>query len=117
MAWAAWVNRIEPHFGTTWKELDIFDAIKLSTIEIIMDQELLMAALIFWCTTTNNMILPLGPIGVTVLDVWAILSTSLSGLPIDTVLSKYQFDLDLKMVFEERAYEVLKKKRLRSVKG
>lgn len=93
---------MEPHFDAAWKELDIFDAIKLSTIEIIIDREFLMAALSFWCSATNTMILPLGPIGP--------IGTSLTSLLIDTILSGYQFNLDLKTIFEERAYDVLKKK-------
>lgn len=56
------------------------------------------------------MVLPLKPMGSTILDVTTILGTSPSGLLIDTAFSRYQFDLDLKTVFEEYAYEVLKGK-------
>lgn len=71
---------------------------------------MLMAALSFWCLPTNPMVLLFGFIGLTILDVTAIFSTSLFALPIDITLSRYQFDLDLKTVFEEHTYEVLKKK-------
>ena len=64
--WAAWVNRLEKFFGQEWRALGIYDAIRLSTIEIAMDKELLMAALSFWCSATNTMILPLGPMGPTI---------------------------------------------------
>lgn len=53
------------------------------------------------------MVLPLGLIGPIVLDVMAILGTSPHGLPVDLILSKYEYDLHLKMVFDERAHEVL----------
>ncbi|KAM2068870.1 hypothetical protein ACFX16_000450 [Malus domestica] len=101
---------MESHFGASWKKLGVFDAIKLSTIEISIDQELLIATLSFWCPTINTMVLHLNPIRPTVLDVKAILGTSPSSLSIDTAIFRYQFDLDLKKVFEEHAYEVLKKK-------
>ncbi|KAM2013374.1 hypothetical protein ACFX1T_025091 [Malus domestica] len=101
---------MEPHFGDEWKTLGIFDAIKLSILEINIDRELLMAALSFWCSATNTMVLFLGLISPIVLDIPAILGTFPSGLPIDTILSRYQFGLDLKKVFDERAIEVLAKK-------
>ncbi|KAM1265610.1 hypothetical protein ACFX2J_035278 [Malus domestica] len=43
--WVAWVIRMERFFGEEWKTLGIYDAIKFSTMEIVMDKELLMAAL------------------------------------------------------------------------
>ncbi|KAB2597492.1 hypothetical protein D8674_000412 [Pyrus ussuriensis x Pyrus communis] len=104
---------MEPHFSDEWKTFGIFDAIKLSTFEITMDRELLMAALSFWCLAINIMILHLDPIGPIVLDITTILGTSPSGHPIDATLSWYEFDLDLKVVFDERAIEVLSKKNQR----
>ena len=101
---------MEKFFSTEWKTHGIYDAIKLSTIEIVMDQELLAAALSFWYSTTNIMVLPLGPNGFTVLDISAILGTSPSGLPVDTVIPGYQFDLDLKSLLDEHAFEAVKKK-------
>ncbi|KAM2145742.1 hypothetical protein ACFX1R_049264 [Malus domestica] len=101
---------MEPYFGVAWKKFDIFDAIKLLIIESSMDQELLMVAISFWCSATNTMVLHLGPIGATVLDVTASIGTSPNDIPISIALSGYQFDLDLKMVFEECVYEILKKK-------
>ncbi|KAM2040595.1 hypothetical protein ACFX16_034510 [Malus domestica] len=98
-----------PGWRGVWKTLGIFITIKLSIIEINMDRELLMAALSFCCVATNTMVLPLGPIGLTVLDVTTILGTSPSGLPVDVAISWYQFELDLKAVFEERAVEALSK--------
>ncbi|KAB2607144.1 proline-rich protein 12-like [Pyrus ussuriensis x Pyrus communis] len=106
-AWAAWVDRMRSFFGEEWKALGIYDAIMLSTMEITMDKELLMAALTLWCSATNTMILPFGPLGPTVLDVSAILGTSPSGLPIDAALSGCPSSLDLKALFDERAVETL----------
>lgn len=100
---------MEPYFGGEWKTLDIFDAIKILTTEINMDRELLMAALSVWCSATNTMVHPFSPIGQTMLDISAILGISPSGFPIDTVLSRYQFDMDLKAIFDERAVEALTK--------
>ena len=119
IAWAAWVNRMEPYFHSAWKSLGIFDVTKLSTIEISMDWELLMAALTFWCSAINAMVLPLGPIRLTILYMTVILGTHLSGFPVDIALSWYQFNLDLKIVFKERAVKVLKmttKKKYRKTK-
>ncbi|KAM1161046.1 hypothetical protein TB2_000182 [Malus domestica] len=73
MAWVAWVERMEKFFSKEWKILGIYDVVKLSTIEIAMDKALLMAALGFWCSTTNTMVLPLGLIGPIILDISAII--------------------------------------------
>ncbi|XP_048435311.1 uncharacterized protein LOC125475023 [Pyrus x bretschneideri] len=106
-AWAAWVDRMRSFFGEEWKTLGIYDAILLSTMEITMDKELLMAALTLWCSATNTMVLPFGPLGPTILDISAILGTSPSGLPIDAALSGCPSLLDLKALFDERAVETL----------
>ncbi|KAM2045842.1 hypothetical protein ACFX1T_009991 [Malus domestica] len=53
------------------------------------------------------MVLPLGPIGPTILDVTAILGTSATGIPIDAALSGYRSNLDLKTLFDRRAFETL----------
>ncbi|KAB2608832.1 hypothetical protein D8674_012000 [Pyrus ussuriensis x Pyrus communis] len=84
---------------TKWKTLGIYDGIKLLTIEIVMDQKLFPMALSFWCSATNTMVLPLGP---SLLDISAILGTSLSSLLVDTILLGYQFDLELKSLFDEQ---------------
>ncbi|XP_068323205.1 uncharacterized protein [Pyrus communis] len=101
---------MEKFFSTEWKTFGIYDTIKLTTVEILIDWELLMAALSFWCSATNTMVLPLGTIGLTVLDISAILGSSSFDLLVDTVFPGYQFDLDLKSLFNERALEALKKK-------
>ncbi|KAM2332910.1 hypothetical protein ACFX1X_023414 [Malus domestica] len=74
-----------------------------------LDRELVMAAFSFWCSATNTMVLLLGLLGLTVLDITAILGTSPTDLPIDTSLFGYKFDLNLKTIFEERVVEALMK--------
>ncbi|KAM1690305.1 hypothetical protein ACFX14_031909 [Malus domestica] len=72
---------MEKLFSEQWKALSIYDAIHLSSMEVILDKELLLAALCFWCSATNTMVFPLGPIGPTILDLTAILGTSPTGIP------------------------------------
>lgn len=108
--WVAWVTRMEPHFDDEWRTLGIFDASKPSTSKMNMNRELGMAALSFCCSATNAMVLPLDPIGPTVLDIMAILDTSPSSLLVDIALFGYEFDLDRKIFFYERVVEVLTKK-------
>ncbi|KAM0974297.1 hypothetical protein ACFX2C_017498 [Malus domestica] len=106
-SWAAWVVRMERLFGEQWKALGLYDAILLSSMEIVPDKELLQAALCFWCSATNTMVLPLGPIGPTVLDITAILGTSATGIPVDATLSGHPSNIDLKTLFDRRAFETL----------
>ncbi|KAM2394140.1 hypothetical protein FF1_036974 [Malus domestica] len=101
--WAAWVVRMEKLFGEQWKAFGIYDAILLSSMDVVLDKELLLAALCFWCSTTNTMVLPLGPVGPTILDITAILGTSASGIPIDAALSGYPSNQDLNTLFDRRA--------------
>ncbi|KAM1452242.1 hypothetical protein ACFX2I_039237 [Malus domestica] len=106
-SWAAWVVRMERLFGEQWKALGIYDAILLSSMEIVPDKELLQAALCFWCSATNTMVLPLGLIGPTILDITAILGTSATGIPINATLSGHPSNIDLKTLFDRRAFETL----------
>ena len=94
-------------FSQEWKALGIYDVIKLSTVETVMGREFLMATLSFWCSATKTMVLPPGPIGLTILDVSAILGTSPSGFPIDAALFGCSSNVDLKALFEARAVETL----------
>ncbi|KAM1362013.1 hypothetical protein ACFX2H_026892 [Malus domestica] len=106
-SWAAWVVRMERLFGEQWKALGIYDAVLLSSMDVVLDKELLLAALCFWCSATNTLVLPLGPIGHTIVDITAILGTSATGLPIDAALSGHPSNIDLKMLFDRRAFEAL----------
>ncbi|KAB2632330.1 hypothetical protein D8674_028577 [Pyrus ussuriensis x Pyrus communis] len=68
-----------------------------------------MAVLSFWCSASNTMVFPLGPLSPTILDINAILGTSSTGLLVDISLTGYKFDWNLKTVFEERTVEALTK--------
>ncbi|XP_050110109.1 uncharacterized protein LOC126588986 [Malus sylvestris] len=76
-------------------------------MDVILDKELLLAALCFWCSATNTLVLLLGPIGPTILDVTAILGTSAIWIPIDAALSGHPSNIDLKTLFDRRAFETL----------
>ncbi|XP_070672589.1 uncharacterized protein [Malus domestica] len=98
---------MERLFGEQWKTLGIYDTILLLSMDVVPDKELLLAAMCFWCSVTNTMVFPLGPIGPTILDVTAILGTSATGIPIDAALSGYPLNIDLKTLFDRRAFETL----------
>ncbi|KAM2587746.1 hypothetical protein TB1_044895 [Malus domestica] len=98
---------MEKLFGEQWKDLGIYDVILLSSMDVVLDKELLLATLCFWCSATNTMVLPLGPVGPTILDITAILGTSATGIPIDAALSRYPSNLNLKALFDRRAFETL----------
>ncbi|KAM1366951.1 hypothetical protein ACFX2I_000449 [Malus domestica] len=98
---------MEKIFGEQWKALGIYDVIRLSSMELIVDKELLMTASSLWCSVTNIMVLPFGPIGPTILDITAILGTSSFGIPVDATLSRYPSTIDLKALFNDRAIETL----------
>ncbi|KAM1113613.1 hypothetical protein ACFX2B_045714 [Malus domestica] len=87
---------MEKIFGEQWKALGIYDAIRLSSMEFFVDKELSMAASSFWCLATNTMVLPLGPMCPTILDITAILRTSPFGISIDATLSRYPSTIDLR---------------------
>ncbi|KAM1405181.1 hypothetical protein EV1_000025 [Malus domestica] len=98
---------MENFFNQEWEALGIHDSIKLSAMEIAMDKELLMAALSFWCSATNTMIIPFGPITPIILDISAILGTSPSGIPVDAAVFGCPSNLDLKALFDKQVVEML----------
>ncbi|KAM2672725.1 hypothetical protein EV1_008379 [Malus domestica] len=98
---------MERFFGKEWKTLGIYDPIKFSTMEITMDKELIMAAFSLWCSATNTMVLPFSPMTPTILDILAIIGTSLSGIPVDATLIGYPSNLNLKALFDNWAFETL----------
>ncbi|KAM1218555.1 hypothetical protein ACFX13_046555 [Malus domestica] len=103
--WVAWVVRMEKFFGKEWEALGIHNVIKLLTMEIIMDKELLMAALSLWCSATNTMVLPFGLITPIILDISAIIGTPPSGIPADATLIGCPSNLDLKVLFDAQVVE------------
>ncbi|KAM1480327.1 hypothetical protein ACFX2I_027488 [Malus domestica] len=98
---------MEKFFGKEWEAFGIQASIRLSTMEIAMYKEFLMAALSFWCSATNTMILPFGPITPTNLDISTILGTSPLGIPVDSILFRCLSNLNLKALFDGRAVETL----------
>ncbi|KAM2215588.1 hypothetical protein ACFX1X_022700 [Malus domestica] len=98
---------MERLFGKEWKTLGIYDAIKFLTMEIAMDKELIMATLSLWCSATNILVLPFGPMTPTILDISAIIGTSPFGIPVDATLIGCPSNLDLKVFFDDRAVETL----------
>ncbi|KAM1518721.1 hypothetical protein ACFX1Z_021628 [Malus domestica] len=98
---------MEKLFGKEWEALGIYDAIKLSTMEITIDKELHMTALSFWCSATNTMVLSFDPMTPTILDISVILGTPHSGPPRDATHIGCPSNLDLKAMFDERAVEAL----------
>ncbi|KAM1759737.1 hypothetical protein ACFX12_002693 [Malus domestica] len=94
---------MEKIFGEQWKTLGIYDAIRISSMELVVDKELLMAASSFWCSATNTMVLPIYSIGPTILDITAILGTSPFGISVDATLFGYPSAIDLKALFNDRA--------------
>ncbi|XP_068331431.1 uncharacterized protein [Pyrus communis] len=56
---------MEKFFGQEWKALGLYNAIRLSIVDIAMDKELLIAALSLWCLATNTMILSFSPLNPT----------------------------------------------------
>ncbi|KAM2644985.1 hypothetical protein EV1_018578 [Malus domestica] len=98
---------MERFFGKEWTTLNIYDAIKFLTMEITMDKELLMVALSLWCSATNTMVHPFDPITLTIIDISAIIGTSLSGIPVDATLIGCPSNLDLKVLFDDRVVETL----------
>ncbi|KAM2928482.1 hypothetical protein COP2_035726 [Malus domestica] len=76
-------------------------------MELVVDKELLMATSSLWCSATNTMVLPLGLIGPTILDITPILGTSPFGIPVDATLFGYLSNIDLKALFNDWAIETL----------
>ncbi|KAM1966170.1 hypothetical protein ACFX15_046424 [Malus domestica] len=76
-------------------------------MDLVVDKELLIAASSFWYSATNTVVLPLGPIGPTVIDITAILGISPFGILVDVTLFGYPSAIDLKTLFNDRAIETL----------
>lgn len=67
---------MEYFFANQWRQLCIYEAIKLIEQDIVVEKPILAAALCFWSSATNTMNLPLGYMSLTILDV-----CTLIGLP------------------------------------
>ncbi|XP_065855347.1 uncharacterized protein [Euphorbia lathyris] len=87
--WNDLVNKIKGTYSTAWERMGIAGLLYLSVHEITMVATVLEGALNFWSSHCNSLILPLGPMSITLRDVVAI-----TGLPIfgDEVPSRVTCD-------------------------
>ena len=74
--------RMEYFFADDWRRLGIYEAIKITENVIKVEKPLLAAALCFWSSATNTMVLPVGAMSPTVLDLATIIGLSPSGMEI-----------------------------------
>ncbi|GAU19661.1 hypothetical protein TSUD_240090 [Trifolium subterraneum] len=72
----AWLDRVQQDFGSLWKDFGIFDFIQLSRLGLKYQQEMIIAALHFFESSTNTFQFECGMITPTLFDVAAI-----TGLP------------------------------------
>ncbi|KAF3433534.1 hypothetical protein FNV43_RR24636 [Rhamnella rubrinervis] len=52
--WVEWIDRLEPHFRTSWKTTGIDETIQSSRLPIHCDRAILAAAVYFWSSITNT---------------------------------------------------------------
>ncbi|GAU14611.1 hypothetical protein TSUD_96750 [Trifolium subterraneum] len=72
----AWLDRVQQDFGSLWKDFGIFDFIQLSRLGLKYQQEMIIAALHFFDSSTNTFQFECGMMTPTLFDVAAI-----TGLP------------------------------------
>ncbi|KAK9943085.1 hypothetical protein M0R45_008706 [Rubus argutus] len=80
--WKAWVPRMEFFFADHWQRIGIYEAIKLTELDIVVEKPILAAALSFWSSATNTMNLPLGYMSPTILDICTLIGLSHVGVEI-----------------------------------
>jgi len=68
----AWLDRVENHKGSLWKDLGIFDLIQLWRQGPRYQTHMLLSVLHFWNSSTNSLHLKYGMLTPTLLDVAAI---------------------------------------------
>ena len=81
--WIEWIDRLEPHFRSSWKTTGIDEAIQLSRLPIHCDKAILAAAACFWSPITNTFNFRFGMMTPTLIDIEAYTGLSSS----DTLLS------------------------------
>ncbi|KAL6269642.1 hypothetical protein ACE6H2_026553 [Prunus campanulata] len=84
--WEKWLPRMEHFFSQQWRDQGIYLLIKLFDRPIVMDRSLLAAALSFWSSATNTMILWFGMMTPTVLDMAALFGLSPLGVEVNAAL-------------------------------
>lgn len=68
-----WLNKIEATKKETWKSRGIFDLIQLSRTGLAYCQNILVASLYLWESTTNTFQLPCGMVTPTLFDIATII--------------------------------------------
>lgn len=68
------MNKIETKKGQTWKDKGIYDFVQLSRVGPPYCQNMLVATLYFWESSTNTLQIPYGMITLTLFDVVTITS-------------------------------------------
>ncbi|GAU30389.1 hypothetical protein TSUD_58010 [Trifolium subterraneum] len=75
----AWLDRVQQDFGSLWKDFGIFDFIQLSRLGLKYQQEMIIAALHFFKSSTNTFQFECGMMTPTLFDVAAITGLSPTG--------------------------------------
>ncbi|KAM1341990.1 hypothetical protein ACFX2F_006373 [Malus domestica] len=83
LAWAQWVDELEPTFKKKWMNNGIYELIMLSKTTIIPKPELLASSLLFWNSGTNTFDFRMGPMSPTVLDMAQVFGLRSSGRIVD----------------------------------
>ncbi|GAU30843.1 hypothetical protein TSUD_365500 [Trifolium subterraneum] len=83
----AWLDRVQQAFGSLWKDFGIFDFIQLSRLGIKYQQEMIIAVLHFFESSTNTFQFECGLMTPTLFDVAAITGLSPTGDTYDPTLA------------------------------
>ncbi|GAU28512.1 hypothetical protein TSUD_156690 [Trifolium subterraneum] len=83
----AWLDRVQQDFGSLWKDFGIFDFIQLSRLGLKYQQEMIIAALHFFESSTNTFQFECGMMTPTLFDVAAITGLSPTGDTYDPTLA------------------------------
>ncbi|KAK2442745.1 serine/threonine-protein phosphatase 7 long form protein [Trifolium repens] len=93
-----WLNKVEKHYATFWKESGIFDLIQLSREGPKYNAEMLKAALHFWENSTNTFHLKAGMMTPTLFDVAAITGLRPTGPTFDPKYTTVNHQFDFKVL-------------------
>ncbi|KAK2442624.1 serine/threonine-protein phosphatase 7 long form protein [Trifolium repens] len=93
-----WLNKVEKHYATLWKESGIFDLIQLSREGPRYNAEMLIAALHFWENSTNTFHFKAGMMTPTLFDVAAITGLRPTGPTFDPKYTTPNHQFDFKVL-------------------
>jgi hypothetical protein len=91
-----WLARVQNDFGGIWQSYGIFDFIQLSKIEVKYNQEMLIAALHFFESSTNTFHFECGMMTPTLFDVAAITGLPPTGDAYDPTRLAHPIDIGFK---------------------